>query len=186
MWIEWTTCDELIRILVRSLYPRLYGGLVSRFRLSPDDASDIVNDALLSIMDACQRGVLPHDNRVKDAYIWRAARNKAYDFFRKARNHPEILGVETDLFADQSTEPIDRIIEENEERSVLQCRVDQAMPCLSLVERRIIELRLWERLSWADVGVAMNCSENLAHVRYKRAIKKLKRHIGVTSRRQRI
>ncbi len=63
-----------------------------------------------------------------------------------------------------------RIVGERDERAAL----DASLERLPERHRRVIRMRLWDRLSFAQIGAAMEVSEDAARMLYSRAIARLR------------
>ena len=57
----------------------------------------------------------------------------------------------------------------------------KALGSLSSVEREIIQLAYWEKLSYREIGVALGCSEKAAGIRLSRARQALRERLNQTT-----
>lgn len=107
-------------------------------------------------------------NKPFGAWLYRIAMNEVYQYFRKNKkvqqvplNHRAVKKLG------------DELEEENAEH--LKQKLKLVIQKLSRKEVELIELRFYQNLSFREVGVILDISENNAKVRMHRLIKKLKK-----------
>ncbi len=60
------------------------------------------------------------------------------------------------------------------EREELRQQVRQTMECLSTRDQEILWMRIFDQLSFAEIGMILDATENAVCVRYARALRRLK------------
>ena len=135
---------------------------------SPTEAEDIVQDCFMRIVQ--HKGRLAKVADMK-AYLLRILRNEALR--RRSRDRAwqqrrEAAGT-VRLYYDSNDTVADR--EEAE-------RIRQAMRALSGEQREVVFLKIWEELTFAEIGRVLGIPPNTAASRYRYGLAHLRRHMG--------
>jgi RNA polymerase sigma factor (sigma-70 family) len=149
---------EEIAAVVRQARPRLQA-LFRSHRCTPEDAEDIVQEALLVMVKRWAEIAEP------EAFLFGVVRRQILNLLRRRRNHKEV-SVEESMLATLATTAA--------EQTQAECRHDVATLLATLPERssRIVELRYGEELSSREI--AEELSYSVGSVR-KLAIRHLER-----------
>lgn len=146
------------------------------------DASDVVQDAFL---EATARYAEYRREAKLPPYVWvrflvsqnlaRAYRNHLGAEARDVRREKDAVmpGVESERFArdftDDGTRPDQHAV-----RAELQGRVQAALESLDPVDREIVTMRHFERMTNAEVGAALSLSAEAVSKRFIRALRRVK------------
>jgi RNA polymerase sigma-70 factor, ECF subfamily len=132
---------------------------------STADAEDVVQEVFLNMVR--RRGGPITDVR---AYLLTAARHQACSILRERRRDEEgqPLLVERPSRSDDPAEAADRHV------------VRQALLALPAEQRQVVMLRIYEQLTFEEIGRAVKVSLNTVASRYRYALKKLRQALGDT------
>ena len=130
--------------------------------LSADITSQVFLKALINIKKYEYKGV-PFS-----AWLFRIAFNEINMYFRKSKGQRTVSLEQGNL---------NLLMEEvrDEDSTALQARMLQALKTLDEPELQLIELRFFERRSFAEVGAIVSITENNAKVKVYRILDKLKK-----------
>lgn len=141
---------------VKDYHDRIYARI---FHIvgNEDDALDVTQDVFLKAYK--KRSSFRGDS---SPYTWlrRIATNSALNFVTRGK---------TKLWNEYHDYQHEQEAEEKEERVFQKSWLDH----LSKMERKVVESRVFDKLSFREVAEALNTTENSAKVLYHRAIKKL-------------
>jgi DNA-directed RNA polymerase specialized sigma24 family protein len=159
--------DGCIGQLMRGEEARAKQSVQQRYRLSPDDAHDLVRDALISV---CVQHA-EHGYVNLGAALQRAVQNRAIGDWRRNKRYPS-CPIDDQVPACDATD--DGVRFDQEERAVAA-----AMCRLHPVSRRIVKQRITEDAGFDEIGREVGVPANEAKNRYDNAIKKLRAELGV-------
>ncbi len=159
--------EECLEEALRQL-TQYRGWLVTAYRLRAEDVDDIVAEAAI---ETCDRDKRPDDI---GRYASRVAKNRAADW-KKVQNREQLC----DIFYDApDTSVCDYSVDEKERRLKLQELWERAMCKLSPIEVRVFELYLGEeKVSFRDVGLALDMTERRARDTFYNALRRLQPHL---------
>ena len=148
----------------RNLFSQLAPGLLlfaRHWTRSRADAEDIVQEAFIKFWHR------NHEIRSR-AILYAIVRSIALDFIRRdmRRSRREIAAFAEN---ESSVEPEFEL--ENEEQSALAAAVDS----LPRDQREVLILKIWNELTFAEIGSALGISQNTAASRYRYALGALKK-----------
>jgi len=138
---------------------------------SRDDALDLVQDAMLELA----RRYAQRPSTEWPPLFYRILNNAILQFHRKRRRHnrwfgwPESDAAVLDAIPDPGPDPA-RLAQQGEAMTDLSA----AMQGLSLRQRQVVMLRVWEGLDVADTATAMNCSAGSVKTHLSRALNALR------------
>lgn len=153
-----------------------------RQRLGPalkarGETADFVQEAFVDVLryapafvvdDADQfRGLLARivENNLRDAHDWFAAK-------RRALSRETVMPRDSVLQLDGAARGVTRP-SQNAQRNEHQSWVRLALELLEPDDRKVILLRQWDELSFAEVGAQMGITESGARMKFQRALPKL-------------
>jgi RNA polymerase sigma-70 factor (ECF subfamily) len=161
---------RLLAIIRRRLDPALAG------RLDPED---IVSDAFLQAHGKWQK-FKAQSTLTAFAWLYRIVLDCLIDTWRHANRDcrdprrempfPEGSSAQLGLgLVEGGTSPSSAAA-----RHELQQRMRQVLRCLKEMDRQVLWLRHADQLSFAEIGMVLDLTENAATVRYVRALRRLK------------
>lgn len=130
---------------------------------SPADAEDIVQEAFVKFWRRNHR----IDNR---ALLYATVRSIALDVIRRDSRRAR---REAEAFSDvpQSSQP--QFAVEDESQRALAAAVD----LLPHEQREVLVMKIWNELTFAEIGSALEISQNTAASRYRYALSALKKNL---------
>jgi len=130
---------------------------------SPADAEDIVQEAFVKFWRRNHR----IDNR---ALLYATVRSIALDLIRRDSRRAR---REAEAFSDvaQSSQP--QFAVEDESQRALATAVD----LLPHEQREVLVMKIWNELTFAEIGSALEISQNTAASRYRYALSALKKNL---------
>ena len=130
---------------------------------SPADAEDIVQEAFVKFWRRNHR----IDNR---ALLYATVRSIALDLIRRDSRRAR---REAEAFSDvaQSSQP--QFAVEHESQRALAAAVD----LLPHEQREVLVMKIWNELTFAEIGSALEISQNTAASRYRYALSALKKNL---------
>jgi RNA polymerase sigma-70 factor, ECF subfamily len=151
--------DALVRRYQRPVFR-----LALRYVKSDADAADVVQRTFVRAWKALPR--FRGDASLR-TWLYRIAINQSLNHLRDHRRE-QATDLADDALSTRATGPT-RIIEG--ERSA---RVRAAIESLPPKQRLVLELRIYDDLSFREVAAVAECSENAAKVNFHHAVKKLR------------
>lgn len=140
---------------------------------NPSDAMDLLQEVFLGVYRNLHRF---RGDAKFSSWLFRIAHNKAIDLSRRKRllaGMPPNAKGEADplesLTADRQQEP-----EVSMMHSELNQRVVERLSQLPLAQRLIVELKVFQSMTFDEIADMQNISENTAKTRFYAALKKLK------------
>lgn len=153
----------------RDLAPRVALLLVHRYRLTPEDAVDVVHDVLSSLLSRWRDLTFDDPDHLRN-YIIRAAQSRAIDLTRRELRHRKHEGVlMSALVPAGESSALDRVIADEERK-----RLQEAIASLSEPYRSIFTALLYDELSLADIARKLGISAGSIYTQYGRGIEKLR------------
>jgi RNA polymerase sigma-70 factor, ECF subfamily len=140
---------------------RLYAYLTAMLQ-SCHDAQDALQDVFVQV--ARKRKKVARARNLQ-AYLYRMARNSAIDMIRKRTRRQ----VPTQALDDRWMAPVDGAGEDRGRGEALV----EAMARLPSAQRTVLVLKVYQEMTFAEIGEAVGISTNTAASRYRYGIKKL-------------
>jgi RNA polymerase sigma-70 factor (ECF subfamily) len=159
--------------LVRRYESRIYNyGL--RLTGSSSDAMDLTQDVFLGVFRNLHR--FRGDARFS-SWIFRIAHNKAIDLNRRKRllqgsvsSHEDDQHGDSRLVdPDRNAEPDHRFAQAQQNR-----QIQRLLHKLPMQQRLIVELKIYQSMTFEEIALAQEISENTAKTRFYTALRKLK------------
>jgi RNA polymerase sigma-70 factor (ECF subfamily) len=159
--------------LVRRYEGRIYNyGL--RLTGNGSDAMDLMQDVFLGVFRNLHR--FRGDARFS-SWIFRIAHNKAVDLNRRKKllqgystSHDDSQGSESRLAdPDPNSEPDRRFAQAQQNR-----HIQRLLRKLPMEQRLIVELKIYQSMTFEEIALAQEISENTAKTRFYAALRKLK------------
>jgi RNA polymerase sigma-70 factor (ECF subfamily) len=130
---------------------------------SPADAEDIVQEAFVKFWRRNHR----IDNR---ALLYATVRSIALDLIRRDSRRAR---REAEAFSDVAPSSQPQFAVEDESQRALAAAVD----LLPHEQREVLVMKIWNELTFAEIGSALEISQNTAASRYRYALSALKKNL---------
>lgn len=137
---------------------------VLSFSKNEDIARDITSETFFKILKS--KDNIKDESSVK-SYIFSVAKNSFIDYLRK--NKIEFLDIDKISVLLDNNNPEELYLKNEEDREI-----HIALSQLDDLERNIVKFRIYENLSYKEIGSIYGKSENWACVKFYRAKNKLK------------
>lgn len=132
-----------------------------------ETAEDITSKVFLKVLEAIQK---VDSSRPFGAWMYRVARNAVIDHFRSNKQHEDIDEI-YDLSSKEET------AEEKTNNLLDSERVKSLLKELTPIQQEIIELRVWQELSYKEMAEIVNKSEDNCKVIFSRAMVSLRKRM---------
>ncbi|MFT3992640.1 MAG: sigma-70 family RNA polymerase sigma factor [Luteolibacter sp.] len=148
-----------------------------------EDAKDVLQDALVKLVEKVRSGEFVGGQEAWMPYLYTAIRRLAIDLSRRDdRRKRREDNVSADLEDDQmdAFHPwFDSESSDDETRAQLEEGLKELPPKFS----EVIILKIWGERTFAEIGEALDISQNTAASRYRYGLEALKKHLGSARRR---
>ena len=159
--------------LVKRFESRVYN-LGLRLTGNPTDAMDLMQEVFLGVYRNLHRF---RGDAKFSSWLFRIAHNKAVDMNRRKRlmtAQPRTSSEEDidicDTFAGEARDEPENKLNEDE----LNKRITKLLTLLPLDQRLVVELKVFQSLTFEEIATMQEISENTAKTRFYTALKKLK------------
>ena len=158
------SCDVLYQSYASGIFAYFYKQTASR-----DDAEDLLVEVFLAAMERNNLAGMKEEEC--KAWLWRVARNKAADYYRRMTRHPNIKlkQVEETLYLDESQEPV-QVTLKHEEYAHLRATIAQ----LPELQQDVLQLRFAHGLSCAEIATALEKKEGAVRMLLSRTLRFLR------------
>lgn len=133
-----------------------------------DIAKDITSETFFKVLKSKDK--IKNHSSIK-SYIFSVAKNSFLDYLRK--NKIEFLDIDDIVVLLDNNNPEEMYLKNEENREIYI-----ALSKLDDLERDIVKFRIYENLSYKEIGIIYGKSENWACVKFYRAKNKLKIFLG--------
>lgn|GEM_PF-4801427 len=153
----------------RDLGPRVALLLMHRYRLTYEDAVDVVHDVLSSLLSRSRDLPFDDPDHLRN-YIIRAAHSRAIDVARRELRHRKHEDVLMSALA-PAGEPsaLDRVIVDEQRK-----RLREAIASLNEPYHSIFTALLYDELSLADIARKLGISAGSIYTQYARGVERLR------------
>ena len=158
--------------LVKRYESRLFN-LSLRLMGNPSDAMDLLQEVFLGVYRNLHRF---RGDAKFSSWLFRIAHNKAIDLSRRKR-----LLAGTPLNAEGGADPLEILPAERQQEpeislmhSELNQRIVERLSQLPLAQRLVVELKVFQSMTFEEIAYMQDISENTAKTRFYAALKKLK------------
>jgi RNA polymerase sigma-70 factor (ECF subfamily) len=160
-----TRTDALYQQHAASLFTYVY-----RHTKTREDAEDIVVETFISAIEDHKFSRL--DERQQTAWLWRVARNKVIDAYRRAkvRRHAPLEIISETMYADEQQEPEQTALQ-REETEQVQALLQRLPPAY----QEILHLRFGQNMRSAEIASIIGKRETSVRATLSRALKMLRR-----------
>ncbi len=157
--------------LVKRYEKRIYNYSL-RMTGATDEAMDLVQEVFLAVFRN-----LPNyrGDGVFQAWLFRIASNRCTDFLRRRNTNPLAQTSATDTEILKSTQSAEEDVHRNQEnRSVLEM-----LSSLSQEQRQVVELKLFQSMTFDEIEGFTGLSANTAKTRFYSALQNLRKTVEV-------
>jgi RNA polymerase sigma-70 factor (ECF subfamily) len=130
-----------------------------------ETAEDITSKVFLKVLDSIQK---VDSSRPFGAWMYRVARNAVIDYFRSNRQHEDIDGMYDLSSKEETAEEKTNILLDSE-------RVQSLLKELTPIQQEVIELRVWQELSYKEIAEIVGKSEDNCKMIFSRAMVSLRK-----------
>jgi RNA polymerase sigma-70 factor, ECF subfamily len=157
--------EELVLRYQKSIYY-----FVLRFLKNPSDAEDAVQKIFLLAYKNI--GGFRSDSTFK-TWLYRIGINQCHNFFRQNKNR-EFASIEDYPLVDSKADP-EGDLADKEKITALKNAVEK----LPYKQRMVVTLRIYQELSFEEIGEALQIRANSAKVNFRHALEKLREWMKV-------
>lgn len=148
-----------------------------------EDAQDVLQDAIVKLVDKIRGGEFVGGQEAWQPYLYATIRRLAIDLSRKddrrkRREDHVSVGVEADQF-----EAFHPWFDSEEGDSETREQLEDALKSLPTKFSEVIIMKVWGERTFAEIGEALDISQNTAASRYRYGLEALKRELNAARRR---
>lgn len=145
---------------------------------SAEDAQDILQDALVKLIDKLRGGEFYGGQEAWLPYLYTAIRRLAIDLSRRddrRKRREDTVGVEIESDSRDSFHPwFESDVSDDETRQLLEAGLKDLPEKFA----EVIVMKIWGERTFAEIGEALEISQNTAASRYRYGLEALKRKLG--------
>jgi len=150
---------------------------------SHEDAQDILQDAIVKLVEKIRAGEFVGGQDAWQPYLYATIRRLAIDLSRKddrrkRREDHVSVGIE-----DQQFEAFHPWFDSDESDEETRSQLEQALKTLPEKFSSVIIMKIWGERTFAEIGEALEISQNTAASRYRYGLEALKRELASARRR---
>ena len=163
-----TSEDAYAEVLYQKHAPPIFAYL-RLHTASHEDAEDLLVDTFLAALEQTAFGVLPEE--VQRAWLWRVARNKVIDHFRRMKRR-QVFPLDTfneTMFQDDEVAP-EQLALRQEEYIELQMHIKQ----LSMIQQQVVHLHFAHGLRCIEIAGVLGKREGAVRSLLSRALNSLR------------
>lgn len=145
---------------------------------SHEDAQDVLQDAIVRLVEKIRTGEFVGGQDAWQPYLYTAIRRLAIDLSRKTdRRKRREDSVSADIEADQS-EAFHPWFDANGGDDETRNQLEDALKTLPEKFSEVIIMKIWGERTFAEIGEALEISQNTAASRYRYGLEALKRELA--------
>lgn len=149
---------------------------------SAEDAQDLLQDALVKLIDKLRSGEFYGGQEAWLPYLYTAIRRLAIDLSRRddrRKRREDKVGEDIESDAMESFHPwFESEVSDDETRQLLEAGLKE----LPAKFAEVIVMKVWGERTFAEIGEALEISQNTAASRYRYGLEALKRKLGSARR----
>lgn len=163
-----TAEPSLIDDLYQRHSPALFAFLCQH-TASREDAEDVLLEVFLAALEYQGLPALPEAKQM--AWLWRVARNKTIDNYRRSARRPVLAleHIENHLYADEDLAP-EAQAQRQDEYQQLRATLDALTP----LQREVLYLRFADDLRCSEIAQALGKNESAIRVQLMRTLRHLR------------
>ena len=149
---------------------------------SAEDAQDIVQDALVKLVEKLDAGEFVGGQEAWIPYLFTAIRRLAIDLGRRddrRRRREDVVGEEVESDQKESFHPwFESESSDDETRQLLEAGLKELPPKFA----EVVVMKIWGERTFAEIGEALDISPNTAASRYRYGLEALKKKLSSARR----
>ena len=149
---------------------------------SAEDAEDIVQDALVKLVEKLEAGEFVGGQEAWIPYLFTAIRRLAIDLGRRddrRRRREDVVGEEVESDQKESFHPwFESESSDDETRQLLEAGLKELPPKFA----EVVVMKIWGERTFAEIGEALDISPNTAASRYRYGLEALKKKLSSARR----
>ena len=147
---------------------------------SQEDAEDILQDAVVKLVDKVRKGEFVGGSDAWQAYLYTTIRRLAIDLSRRTDRRKKREDVVSSSADDMGNHPwFEGDSSDDEVREQLEDKLKQLPPKFA----EVIVMKIWGEKTFAEIGEALDISQNTAASRYRYGLEALKKSLAGARRR---
>ncbi|MGH2508894.1 MAG: RNA polymerase sigma factor [Ktedonobacteraceae bacterium] len=157
-----------VAALYRQCAPTLFAYLIQHTP-SEQDAEDILVEVFLAALESGPFATLPE--KAQFAWLWRVARNKTADAYRRLIRHRNVtLETVAEMAVDNDGLDPEQFVLQQEAYDTLQTH----LKCLSALQQQVLQLRFRQNMRCSEIAVHLGKNEGAIKVMLSRALNVLR------------
>ena len=149
---------------------------------SAEDAQDIVQDALVKLVEKLDAGEFVGGQEAWIPYLFTSIRRLAIDLGRRddrRRRREDVVGEEVESDQKESFHPwFESESSDDETRQLLEAGLKELPPKFA----EVVVMKIWGERTFAEIGEALDISPNTAASRYRYGLEALKKKLSSARR----
>lgn len=149
---------------------------------SPEDAEDIVQDALVKLVEKLDSGEFVGGQEAWMPYLYTTIRRLSIDLGRRddrRRRREDVVGGEAEVDQREAFHPwFESDSSDDETRALLEAGLKELPPKFA----EVVVMKVWGERTFAEIGEALEISPNTAASRYRYGLEALKKKLSSARR----
>lgn len=149
---------------------------------SSEDAEDIVQDALVKLVEKLDSGEFVGGQEAWMPYLYTTIRRLSIDLGRRddrRRRREDVVGGEAEMDQREAFHPwFESESSDDETRSLLEAGLKELPPKFA----EVVVMKIWGERTFAEIGEALEISPNTAASRYRYGLEALKKKLSSARR----
>jgi RNA polymerase sigma-70 factor (ECF subfamily) len=149
---------------------------------SAEDAEDIVQDALVKLVEKLDAGEFVGGQEAWMPYLFTAIRRLAIDLGRRddrRKRREDVVGGEVEIDQKEAFHPwFESESSDDETRQLLEAGLKELPPKFA----EVVIMKIWGERTFAEIGEALEISQNTAASRYRYGLEALKKKLSSARR----
>ena len=149
---------------------------------SPEDAEDIVQDALVKLVEKLDSGEFVGGQEAWMPYLYTTIRRLSIDLGRRddrRRRREDVVGGEAEIEQREVFHPwFESESSDDETRNLLEAGLKELPPKFA----EVVVMKIWGDRTFAEIGEALEISPNTAASRYRYGLEALKKKLSSARR----
>jgi RNA polymerase sigma-70 factor (ECF subfamily) len=149
---------------------------------SQEDAEDVFQDALVKLVDKLEAGTFSGGREAWMPYLYTAIRRLAIDLGRKddrRKRRENLVGGDEELVGTEAPHPwFESESSDDETKELLKAGLKELPDKFA----EVIVMKIWGEQTFAQIGEALEISQNTAASRYRYGLEALRKRLGAARR----